>query len=47
MEKLYTDFIYICGAVFAVYTFAYFIGKDANEIVGWVALGIAANASRG
>ena len=47
MEKLYTDFIYVCAAVAVVYTIAYFMGKDVNDIVGWVALGLAATPSRG
>lgn len=47
MEKFIADFIYICVAVLTVYTIAYFMGEDANDIVGWVALGIAAGGSRG
>ena len=47
MENLIKDLINIVVAVTIVYVFAYFMGKDANDIVGWVALGIAASTSRG
>ena len=47
MEKIIRDFIYVGFAIILVYTFTYFMGKDANDIVGWVALGIAATPSRG
>lgn len=47
MEKLIIDFIYVTFAVCVVYTIAYFMGKDVNDIVGWVALGIAATPSKG
>jgi len=47
MENLIRDFIYVAFAVCVVYTIAYFMGKDVTDIVGWVALGIAASASRG
>ena len=47
MENLIRDFIYIVAAVTTVYVFAYFMGKDVDDIVGWVALGIATGASRG
>jgi len=47
MEKIIKQLIYVSFAVCVVYTFAYFMGKDANDIVGWVALGFAVSASRG
>ena len=47
MENLIRDFIYVVFAICVVYTIAYFMGEDANDIVGWVALGIATGASRG
>jgi hypothetical protein len=47
MENFIKELIYVGYAIIMVYTFAYFMGKDANDIVGWVALGIAAGASRG
>ena len=47
MENLIKELIYVGFAVCVVYTIAYFMGEDANDIVGWVALGIAASASRG
>lgn len=47
MENLIKELVQVSFAVILVYTFAYFMGKDANDIVGWVALGIAAGASRG
>ena len=47
MENLIKELIYIVAAVTTVYVFAYFMGKDANDIVGWVALGFAVSASRG
>ena len=47
MKNLIEELIYVGFAIILVYTFAYFMGKDANDIVGWVALGIAAGASRG
>ena len=47
MENLIRDFIYVAFAVCVVYTIAYFMGKDVTDIVGWVALGIAATPSKG
>ena len=47
MENFIKDLINIVVAVTTVYVFAYFMGKDVNDVVGWVALGIAAGASRG
>lgn len=47
MENLIKELIHVVFAIILVYTFAYFIGKDVNDIVGWVALGIAATPSRG
>ena len=47
MENLIKELIYVGLAIILVYTFAYFMGKDANDIVGWVALGFAASASKG
>lgn len=47
MKNLIEQFIYVIVAVTIVYAFAYFMGEDVNDIVGWVALGIAAGASRG
>lgn len=47
MENLIKELIYVGFAIITVYTIAYFMGEDANDIVGWVALGIAAGASRG
>lgn len=47
MENFIKELMYVGYAIILVYTFAYFMGKDANDIVGWVALGIAAGASRG
>ena len=47
MENLIEQVIYVGVAIILVYAFAYFMGKDVNDVVGWVALGIAAGASRG
>ena len=47
MENLIKELVYVSFTIILVYTFAYFMGKDANDVVGWVALGIAAGASRG
>ena len=47
MENLIKELIYVVFAIILVYVFAYFLGEDANDVVGWVALGIAAGASRG
>ena len=47
MENLIKELIYVGFAIIMVYTIAYFMGEDANDIVGWVALGLASSASRG
>ena len=47
MEKIIEQFIYAAAAVTIVYAFAYFMGKDVNDVVGWVALGLAATPSKG
>lgn len=47
MENLIKELINVGFAIILVYTIAYFMGEAANDIVGWVALGIAAGASRG
>lgn len=46
MEKILKDFACIFGAVGAVFLFAYLLGEDADNIVGWAALGLAATATR-
>ena len=45
MENLIKELIYVVFVIIFVYVLAYFLGEDANDIVGWVALGIAASAS--
>mgnify|MGYP000082505301 CR=1 FL=1 len=47
MENLIKEVIYVGFAIILVYAFAYFMGKDVNDVVGWFALGLAASASRG
>lgn len=47
MEKLIKEVIYVGFAIILVYAFAYFLGEDVNDVVGWVALGLAAGASKG
>ena len=47
MEKIIEQFIYVVFAVTIVYVLAYFMGKDVNDVVGWVALGLAATPSKG
>jgi len=46
MEKILKDIARIFGAVSAVFLFAYLLGEDADNIVGWTALGLAATATR-
>ena len=46
MEKIIKELIYVVFVIILVYAFAYFMGKDVGDIVGWVALGIAATASK-
>ena len=47
MEKIISDFIYVAISVGLVYLIAYFIGQEPDNIVGWVALGLAATSSKG
>lgn len=42
MIKFLMDTLMVCLCVAAVFLFAYILGEDANNIVGWFALGMAA-----
>lgn len=46
MEKIFKDMLCIFAALATVFLLAYLLGEDADNIVGWAALGIAATATR-
>ena len=45
--KLLTGLVSVGIAVAVVYAMGWLTGQDVNDIVGWVALGMAATSSRG
>ena len=44
-EKLFEGLVGVVIGLITVYFFSWLLNKDPTEIVGWVALGIAAGAT--
>ena len=46
MDKILKDLLCVFAALATVFLLAYLLGADADNLVGWAALGIAATATR-